>query len=215
MKKWKGIRVKQELVDQIKEEVKKSEHASLTEFVSEAIKQRLQTLTEQRVSEYLERDKVVRPPKLQSKLFYTPQHIWSEMMSDGTIEVGITDYFQSNAKEIVNIKTDEVGERVSKDSPFGVIETWWFVYDLYPPINGEIVSINRTVIEDPFILNADPYQWILKVKPIQLEIDSWMQGLLDLGEYEKLVSKLKGKPIHIQAAKLRAQTRKNRSVNPY
>lgn len=213
MKKWKGVRVKQELVDQIKKEVEKKEYRSLTEFVSEAIKQRLQTLTKQRVSEYLERDKAVRTPQLQARLFYTPKHIWGEMTYDGAIEVGITNYFQSNAKEIVNIKTDKVGEKVSKDRPFGVIETWWFVYDLYPPINGKIVSINRAVIDDPFILNADPYQWIVKVKPTQLESNSWAQGLLDLGEYKKLVTKLEGVPIHMQAAKLRAQTRAHKKVN--
>ena len=220
MPKWKVVRIRQELVEEIKKEVEKSQYKSLSQFVSEAIRLRMQKLAKERIPEYLERDRYSRIPqlrarvltpsqiRLEAQLFYTSKHIWAQAAPQGKVKIGVTDYFQRQAKEIVNIKTDEVGEKVSKDEPFGVTETWWFVYDLYPPLNGKIVSVNKAVIEDPFTLNADPYQWIVEVEPTHTEVDSWMNGLLSLEEYEKLVTKLEGRPMYKLTAKLRAQARK-------
>jgi len=189
MKKWKAVKVKQELVDQVKEEVKKSKYKNLSEFVSDAIRHRLQTLAKQRVSEYLERDRIIKSLQSEAQLFYTPKHIWAQMAPQGNIEVGITDYFQNQLKEIVNIRTDAVGENVFKDEPFGVAESWWFTYDLYSPVNGKIVAVNKKVVDDPFILNVDPFLWIVKVQPESTEVDSWRRGLLSLEEYQKMLTK--------------------------
>jgi glycine cleavage system H protein len=207
MRKWKTVRIRQELVEEIEKEVKKKQYQSLSDFVSEAIRLRMQTLAKERVSEYLERDKYSRIPQLKAQLFYTPKHVWAQATPQRNVKIGITDYFQKQAKEIVYIKTDKVGEKVSKDEPFGVVETWWFVYDLYPPVNGKIVSINKTVIDDPFTLNADTHQWIVEIEPTHMEVDSWMNGLLHSGEYEKLVTKL-DQPMYKMTAKLRAHARK-------
>lgn len=190
MPKRKAVRVQQELLDEIKKEVAKSEYRSLSEFVSDAIQLRLQTLAKERVQEYLERDRKSRYPELQSRLLYTPRHIHAQPTLQGNARIGITDYFQSQLKEIVNIQTYNVGDKVSRDEPFGEVETWWFTYDLYSPLNGKIVSVNKEVIEDPFVLNVKPCQWIVEVQPEYTEADSWMNGLLDLEDYEKLVTRL-------------------------
>jgi len=190
MPKRKAVRVQQELLDEIRKEVAKSEYRSLSEFVSDAIRLRLQTLAKERVQEYLERDRKSRYPELQSRLLYTPRHIHVQPTLQGNGRIGITDYFQSQLKAIVNIQTYNVGDKVSRDEPFGVVETWWFTYDLYSPLNGKIVSINKEVIEDPFVLNVEPSQWILEVQPEYSEADSWMNGLLDLEDYEELVTRL-------------------------
>ncbi|MDH5440314.1 MAG: hypothetical protein OEZ48_11175 [Candidatus Bathyarchaeota archaeon] len=190
MPKRKAVRVQQELLDEIKKEVAKSEYKSLSEFVSDAIQLRLQTLAKERVQEYLERDRKSRYPELQSRLLYTPRHIHAQPTLQGNARIGITDYFQSQLKEIVNIQTYNVGDKVSRDEPFGEVETWWFTYDLYSPLNGKIVSVNKEVIEDPFVLNVKPCQWIVEVQPEYTEADSWMNGLLDLEDYEKLVTRL-------------------------
>jgi hypothetical protein len=85
MKKWKAVRVKQELVDQAKKEVARSDCKSLSEFVSEAIQHRLQALAKQRVMEYLERDKAARTSELQARLFCTPKHVWARMIPGGVV----------------------------------------------------------------------------------------------------------------------------------
>ncbi len=189
MPKWKTVRVSQELVERAKKELEKGQYQSLSEFVSEAIRNRMQTLARERIPEYLERDRKSRILYQRHPKFYTPKHIWAQATPQTTVKIGATDYFQNKLKEIVNIQTDKTGEEVSKDEPFGVVETWWFTYDLYSPLNGKIVSVNKKVIEDPFILNGDPYQWIVEVEPTHTEVNSWMNGLLSLGEYMKLVTK--------------------------
>lgn len=187
MSKWKAVRVKQELVEQVKEEVKKNKYSGLSEFVAEAIQQRLQILTKQRVTEYLERDQIVRRQTLQEQTFYTPRHIWARNTQKGEIEVGITNYFQDKLKEIVNVRTETLGQKVTKDKPFGMVESWWFTYDLYSPVNGEVISINKKIIEDPFLLNADPDLWIIKIQPEPAEGNSWATNLLNSQEYETAI----------------------------
>lgn len=189
MAKWKAVKVKQELVDQVRKQIEKTEHRGLSEFVSEAIQLRLQTMAKQRVTEYLERDRAARTPQLQAQLLYSPRHTWAKITPEGTVEVGITDYFRDQLKEIVNVRTEVVGETISKDEPFGVAESWWFTYDLHAPLGGLIVSINEEVVNDPFILNADTSTWILKVQPESRGTSSWMDGLLGLQQYKMLVAK--------------------------
>jgi len=193
MQKWKTVRIRQELVEEIKREAKKKQYQSLSEFVSEAIQLRMQKLAKERIPEYLERDRSSRIHQLQAQLFYTPEHICAQVTPQGTIKLGITDYFQSQLKDIANVQTHELEVEVSKGEPFGVVETWWFVHDLYCPLNGKIISVNKKVIDNPFILNANPYLWIVEVQPKPEKANSWMNGLLSLGEYTKLITRLEGR----------------------
>lgn len=188
MAKLKTVRIRQELLEEVKKEVERGQYQSLSEFVSEAIRLRMQKQTKERISEYLERDRQSRVFQLQGQLFCTPKHIWAQVTPQGTVKIGMTDYFQGQLKEVVNIRTDEAGAKVSRDEPFGVVETWWFTYDLYPPLNGKIISVNKAVIDDPFTLKMDPYQWIVEVKPADMEVDSWMNELLSFTEYKRVIS---------------------------
>jgi len=138
----------------------------------------MQTLAKERVTEYLKRDRYITIPQLHAEIFYTPDHIWAQATPQETVKIGVTDYFQTQLKEVINIQTAKTGEKVSKGEPFGVVETWWFTYDLYSPLNGTIISINKTVIDNPFVVNVDPYKWIMEVQPEQKEANSWMKGLL-------------------------------------
>ncbi len=188
MAKLKAVRIRQELLEQAKKEVERGQYQNLSEFVSEAIRLRMQRQTKERISEYLERDKQIKGPQLQAQLFCTPNHIWAQATPQGTVKIGMTNYFEAQLKEIVNIRTDEAGARLSRDEPFGVVETWWFTYDLYPPLNGKIISVNEAILDDPFALKVDPYRWIVEIEPEDKEADSWMKGLLRFEEYEKAIS---------------------------
>ncbi len=191
--KWKTVRIRQELVEKMKKEVDISQYQSLSGFASEAIRNRLQTLAKERATEYLERDRRSRVPELQAQLFYASEDVWAQATPQGTVKIGITDHFQEQLREVVNIRTNEAGEKVSKAEPFGVVESWWFTYDLYSPLNGKIVSVNKAIVEDPFKLNVDPHQWIVEIQPEDIEVSSWMNGLLSSGEYKKLVTKLESR----------------------
>jgi glycine cleavage system H protein len=182
MGKWKAVRVRQELVDEVIKQVERSEYKGLSEFVSEAIRDRLQELAKQRVAQYLQRDRAARVTHPQ--LLYSPRHTWTQMTSDGYVEIGVTERFQKLLKEIVNIRIDTVGAEVSRNKPFGVAESWWFTHDLYSPLDGKIVAVNEKIAEDPLLLNADPSVWIVRVQPEGA--NTWADGLLSQQEYSDL-----------------------------
>lgn len=194
MAKLKAVRIRQELLEEAEKEVEKSQYPSLSEFVSEAIRLRLQTVAKERISEYLERERMIS--KLPRQLFYTPKHIWVKVTPQGNVELGVSDYFQSQLEGIVHVETLKAGENVTKEEPFGMVETvaWWWIHDLYSPIDGKIVKVNKAVIDDPFILNGDPYQWIVEVQPKNPEFDKELDELLGSEEYKKLVTKLEVRP---------------------
>jgi len=198
MVKWKSVKVRQELLEEVESELKKEEHRTLSEFISDAIRLRLETLAKERVTTYMEQDEKGRIAQTQGQLLYTPKHIWVELTLQGTIRLGVSDYFSSQLKGIVFVETDHVGTNVSGDKPFGVVETaagWPFViHDMYSPIEGKIINVNKEVVNDPYILNGNAYQWIIEIKPSDSQSDKELQKLLNLEEYEKYIAKLEGLP---------------------
>jgi glycine cleavage system H protein len=189
MSKMKVVRLQQELVEEIKNEVKKSQYPSLSEFVSEAIRLRLQTLTKQRIQEYIERDEQSRIVQVQGQLLYTPKHVWVKVTTKGNVQLGISDYFESQLKGIVYVGNFVEGDNVYEDKPFGTVETiggWPLVInDLYSPIDGKIVKVNKAVINDPYILNGNPHQWIVEIQPNSPEFNRELDKLMSFEEYQK------------------------------
>ncbi len=189
MAKMKVVRLRQELVEEIEKEVKKSEYPSLSEFVSEAIQLRLQTLTKQRIQEYIERDEQSRIVQVQGQLLYTPEHMWVKLTTQGTVRLGVSDFFETQLQGIVYVGNFEEGDDVSKDKPFGTVETiggWPLViHDLYSPIDGKIVKVNKAIIDDPYILNGDSYQWIVEIQPKGPEFNRELDKLMSFKEYQK------------------------------
>lgn len=196
MPKGKAVRIQQELVEEIKKEVEKGQYQSLSEFVSDAIRLRLQKVAKERVSEYIERDTYSRTIQLQAKLFYTSKHIWAKLTPQGNVRLGVSYYFENQLEGIVHVETVKEGENVSKDEPFGTLETvaWWWIHDLCSPIDGKIVRVNKDVLDDPYILNGNPYQWIVEVQPNNQEFDKELDKLLNFEEYKKLITKLEERP---------------------
>lgn len=197
MAKQKAIRIRQELIEEAKKEVEKGQYPSLSEFVSDAVRRRLQTLAQEGISEYLKRDGQSRILQLQGQLLYTPKHIWVKSTPQGNVKLGVTNYWESQLKGIVYVGNFEEGQNVSKDEPFGTIETsasWPFViHDLTSPIYGKIVKVNEDVLNDPYMLNGDPYQWIVEVQPSDPKVDKELDKLLSFKQYNKLITKLEGR----------------------
>src|ERR1700747_1844861 len=101
------------------------------------------------------------PPGLR----YSKEHGW--VLSEETVAtIGITDHAQDQLGEIVSIELPAVGDKLSKDDPFGVIESVKAVSDLYAPVSGTVVAVNEDLPESPEVVNEDPYGdgWLIKVK---------------------------------------------------
>jgi glycine cleavage system H protein len=119
-------------------------------------------------------------------LKYSKEHEW--VATEETVAtIGITDYAQDQLGEIVYVELPAVGDKISKDDAFGVVESVKAVSDIYAPVSGTVVEVNQELPESPEMINEDPYGdgWLVKVKvsdPAELD------DLLDHEEYEELIA---------------------------
>ena len=97
---------------------------------------------------------------------YTSEHEWIRIEGDEAY-VGITDYAQDQLGDIVFIDIPTVGEALEQGEVFGTIEVVKTVSDLFLPIGGEILEQNEALMDNPELVNQDPYGegWIIKIKP--------------------------------------------------
>jgi glycine cleavage system H protein len=97
---------------------------------------------------------------------YTKDHEWAKDES-GKVRVGITDFAQHSLTDIVFVELPKVGAKLEQGKPFGVVESVKSASDLYAPISGEVVEVNKAVIDAPETVNSDPYGkgWMIVVKP--------------------------------------------------
>ena len=119
-------------------------------------------------------------------LRYSKEHEWVAT-EDEVATIGITDYAQEQLGEIVYVELPAVGDKISKDDAFGVVESVKAVSDIYAPVSGTVVEVNQELPESPEMINEDPYGdgWLVKVK---VSDTSELDDLLDNDEYEEMVA---------------------------
>lgn len=111
-------------------------------------------------------------------LYYTSDHEWVAI--DGDIAtVGITAYAAEKLGDVVYVDLPKVGATVSAATVVGEIESTKSVGELFAPVAGEVVEINQDVIDQPDLVNADPFgdAWMIKVRFTELP------ALLTAAEY--------------------------------
>lgn len=102
-----------------------------------------------------------------SNLKYTKEHEWVAGLEDGLIvSVGITNYASNQLGDVVYVQLPEVGATVENGDPIGEIESTKSVSDIFAPVTGEVVEVNEEVVDDPSLVNSDPYGegWLVKIK---------------------------------------------------
>ncbi|MEV4257705.1 glycine cleavage system protein GcvH [Spirillospora sp. NPDC049652] len=120
------------------------------------------------------------------QLRYSEEHEWVAGLDneDGIVTVGITQHAADALGEIVFIELQPAeGETVEAGESCGEVESTKSVSELYSPVTGEITAINASVIDEPKVINDDPYGegWIFKVR-----ITDEPGDLLDADAYNKL-----------------------------
>ncbi len=118
-------------------------------------------------------------------LKYTKDHEWIRV-EGANATVGITDFAQKELGDIVYVDVNTVGETVEKDAVFGTVEAVKTVSDLFMPITGEVLEVNKDIDSAPESVNQDPYGkgWMIKIK-IANAAD--INGLLDVAAYKALI----------------------------
>ena len=122
-------------------------------------------------------------------LKYTKEHEWVKVEGNTAI-VGITDYAQDSLGDVVYVELPQEGGSVTKHEPFGVVESVKAVSDLYSPISGSVAEVNDSIIDNPEVINEDPYgdAWMLKV---ELAGQDELDDLLSSEEYRKFIEEEK------------------------
>jgi glycine cleavage system H protein len=115
-------------------------------------------------------------------LRYTKTHEW--VRPDGNLAtIGISDYAQTELGDITFIELPEVGDTISREQPFGVVESVKAASDVYAPVDGEVVERNEEAIATPELVNSSPYDqaWLIKIR---LSNPEQLDELLDAESYD-------------------------------
>lgn len=97
-------------------------------------------------------------------LKYTAEHEWVALVGD-VATVGITSYAADKLGDVVFVELPAVGTSVTAATVVGEIESTKSVGELYAPLTGEVVEVNDAVVDDPSLVNADPFGagWLVKL----------------------------------------------------
>jgi glycine cleavage system H protein len=123
--------------------------------------------------------------EVRNDLKYTDNHEWLKVERD-TAKIGITDYAQSQLTDIVFVELPEVGKEIKKGDELCVVESVKSVSEIYAPVSGKVVNINKQLEETPETINESPYDegWLVE---IEITDKSEVEGLLDANSYKKLI----------------------------
>ena len=116
-------------------------------------------------------------------LKYHREHDWARIDGDEAT-LGVTWFAQDALGELVHYEPPEEGIRIRKDESYGEVESVKAVSDLIAPLSGEVVDVNQRVVEEPEVVNEDPYGdgWLIRIRVADTaEVDS----LLDAAAYRK------------------------------
>ena len=120
-----------------------------------------------------------------SDLKYTKDHEWVKIEGKKAT-IGITDFAQGELGDIVYVDITTLGQDVGEHAVFGTVEAVKTVSDLYMPVSGKIVEVNKGLDASPEKVNADPYGegWMVKI-----EVTGKTDGLLSPKAYKELIGK--------------------------
>src|ERR1700751_3536748 len=117
-----------------------------------------------------------------SDLKYAQSHEWVRVAGD-TATIGISDHAQHELTDVVFVELPEVGKRVKAGEACAVVESVKTASDIYSPVSGEVLEVNKAVVDNPALVNSEPYGsgWFFKVK---LSNPSELDGLLGPAQYQ-------------------------------
>jgi glycine cleavage system H protein len=103
-----------------------------------------------------------------SDLKYAKSHEWVRVSGD-TATVGITDHAQHELTDVVFVELPEAGKKVKAGEPCAVVESVKTASDIYSPVSGEVLETNKAVVDNPALVNSEPYGggWFYKIKLAQ------------------------------------------------
>jgi len=116
-------------------------------------------------------------------LRYTKDDEWVRVDGEEAT-VGVTDYAQDALSDIVYLELPGVGDFFGVGETFGVVESVKAASDLYMPVSGDVVAVNDALVDNPELINQDPYgeAWMIKIK---MSEPGQLDDLMDAEAYRK------------------------------
>lgn len=121
-------------------------------------------------------------PDLPADLLYSREHEWVSL-ADGVATVGITAFAADALGDVVYLDLPAAGTAVTAGEPCGEIESTKSVSDLFSPVTGEVLETSTAAVDEPGLLNSDPYgAWLLRIG-----VGADLPDLLDAAGYRAVV----------------------------
>ncbi len=120
--------------------------------------------------------------EIPAELRYASSHEWARLEDDGTVTVGITDHAQNALGDVVYVELPELDALVEAGEEAGVVESVKAASDIYAPVGGTVIAVNKVLEDAPETVNQDPYGegWFFRIEPNDVaELDE----LLDADGY--------------------------------
>ena len=132
--------------------------------------------------------------RIPDDLLYTREHEWAK--EDGSVvKVGITDYAAKTLNDVVYITSPKVKDKVTQFNAMGTVESIKAVSELYSPLSGTVVRVNKDLDSHPELVNKSPYieGWIIEVDAADYPVER--RALLDARAYASHLATLLKKQI--------------------
>ncbi|MBI2354813.1 MAG: glycine cleavage system protein GcvH [Deltaproteobacteria bacterium] len=119
------------------------------------------------------------------ELKYSKEHVWVRV-EKGYAVIGISDFAQEELGLVSGVELPEEGDEVEQDDSVGSIEARKTVAELYAPFSGTVRDVNHEVLDNPALVNDDPYDsgWLLEVS---LDDPDELKGLMSADDYNDYV----------------------------
>jgi glycine cleavage system H protein len=111
-------------------------------------------------------------------LYYTEEHVWARV-EDNVATIGVSDFGQELAGEIVYVEVPMVGREVKQGEPFMSMESGKWVGRVKSPVSGKIAEANEDIEWESTLVNEDPYGqgWLAKIEASDLsELDNLLKA---------------------------------------
>ena len=120
--------------------------------------------------------------KVPSDLKYAKSHEWVRVNGD-LATVGITDHAQHELTDVVFVELPDLGRKIKAGEACAVVESVKTASDIYSPLSGEITEVNQAVVDDPALVNSEPYEdgWFFRIK---LSNPAELKALLSPEQYK-------------------------------
>lgn len=120
--------------------------------------------------------------KVPADLRYAKSHEWVRLDGD-VATIGITDHAQHELTDVVFVELPAVGKKIKAGESCAVVESVKTASDIYSPVSGQVVEANKALVDNPALVNSDPYGngWFFKVK---LSAPEELNTLLTPKQYE-------------------------------